>query len=214
MLCHLFFLSKIFYLFTFRERGREGEREGEKWERNCERYINQWPLTCPQTGTRPANQAYALTTDCSVHRLALNPLSHTNQSYFFFLKLYWLCYYSGPDFSPLPPSTQHPLLPEAILPTLFMSMGHVCKFWLLHFLYCTVHPHGYSISTCLYFLIPSPLHPFPHIPPSNWPHQNILCICDSVSVLLVCLVCFLDSIVDRYVFIAIITVHIFDFFLK
>ena len=44
--------------------------------------------------------------------------------------------------------------------------------------------------------------------------QNPLYIHDSVSVLLVCLVCFLDSIVDRYVFIAIITVHIFDFFLK
>ena len=25
-----FFLKKIFYLFIFRERGREGEREGEK----------------------------------------------------------------------------------------------------------------------------------------------------------------------------------------
>ena len=36
--------------------------------------------------------------------------------------------------------------------------------WLLHFLYCTSHPHGYSVTTYFYFLIPSPLHPFPYTP--------------------------------------------------
>ena len=36
--------------------------------------------------------------------------------------------------------------------------------WLLHFLYYTLHPHGYSVTNNLYFLIPSPLHPFPHTP--------------------------------------------------
>ena len=42
-----------FYLFTFRERGREGESEGEK---------HAWlPLTWPQPGTWPATQACALT---------------------------------------------------------------------------------------------------------------------------------------------------------
>ena len=43
------------------------------------------------------------------------------------------------NFPPLPLSTQHPPLPQAIPTPLFMSMGHVCKF------------HGYSISyTVLY----------------------------------------------------------------
>ena len=58
--------------------------------------------------------------------------------------------------------------------------------------------------------IPSPLHPFPHTSLSSGNCQNTLCIHDSVSVLLVCLVCFLDSIVDTYVFIA----HKSDLFLK
>ena len=37
-------------------------------------------------------------------------------------------------FLPLPPSTEHPLLSQAIPPPRFMSMGHACKFF------------GYSIS--------------------------------------------------------------------
>ena len=48
-----------------------------------ERYINWLPLTRPQPGTWPATQACALTgnqtSDLSVHRLVLNPLSHTTQ---------------------------------------------------------------------------------------------------------------------------------------
>ena len=36
---------KGFYLFTFRERGGEGEREGGKHQ--CVRYINLLPLTHP-----------------------------------------------------------------------------------------------------------------------------------------------------------------------
>ena len=48
-----------------------------------EKYINQLALTHPQLGTWPKTQACALTenltADLSVHRLALNPLSHTSQ---------------------------------------------------------------------------------------------------------------------------------------
>ena len=45
---------KRFYLFIFRERGREREREGEK--------LNVWlPLAHPLWGTWPETQAYALT---------------------------------------------------------------------------------------------------------------------------------------------------------
>ena len=48
--------------------------------------------------------------------------------------------------------------------------------------------------------ISSPIPPQP-LPSDN--HQNALCIHDSVSIPFVCLVCFLESTVDRYVFIAI-----------
>ena len=62
---------KRFYLFIFREKGREGEREGEE----CERYIDQLPLACLQMGTWPTTWACALTgnqsSDLLVHRLAL-----------------------------------------------------------------------------------------------------------------------------------------------
>ena len=69
----LFFLLR-FYLFIFKERGREGEREREK---------RQLSLTWPLLGTWPATQAYTLlgnrTGDPLVCRLLLNPLSHTSQ---------------------------------------------------------------------------------------------------------------------------------------
>ena len=71
-------------LFTyFKERGREGERDGEN--------INVWvPLICLQLGTQSPNQARALTgyrtSDPLVHRPALNPLSHTSQDTGDFLK--------------------------------------------------------------------------------------------------------------------------------
>ena len=49
----------------------------------CERYINQLPLTRPQLRTWPTTQACVLTenriSDLSVHKPALNRLSHTSQ---------------------------------------------------------------------------------------------------------------------------------------
>ena len=61
-------------------------------------------------------------------------------------------------FCPPAPSTTH---------SLRQSPHHCSCPWVIHivlrlphFLYCTLHPHGYSVTTCLYFLIPSPLHPF------------------------------------------------------
>ena len=65
----------MFYLFTFRERRRKGERQGN---------INVWlPFIHPLLGTWPATQAYALTgnrtSDLLVRRLGLNPLSHARQ---------------------------------------------------------------------------------------------------------------------------------------
>ena len=63
------------YLFLEREEGREKERE---------RNINVWlPLLSPQLGIWPATQVCALTgnrtSNTLVHRLTLNPLSHTSQ---------------------------------------------------------------------------------------------------------------------------------------
>ena len=67
---------QIFYLFIFRERGRETSM----YERN----IDQLPLAHPQPETWLATQACALTRnqtgDLSVCRLVLNPLSHTSKS--------------------------------------------------------------------------------------------------------------------------------------
>ena len=64
----------------------------------------------------------------------------------------------------------------------------------------------------LYFLIPSPPHPLPQTPLPSGNHKNALHIRDSVSVL-VCLVYFLDSVVDRYVFIATLLLIVLIFFL-
>ena len=63
--------SRRLYLFIFRERGREEEREGEK--HHCEVAYH-----APLLGTWPEIQACA-TSDPSVCRQALNPLSHTKQ---------------------------------------------------------------------------------------------------------------------------------------
>ena len=61
----------------------------ERWvgsEKETERNVNVWlPLTHPLLGTWPTTQAHDLTgnqtSDLSVHRPALNPLSHTSQGF-------------------------------------------------------------------------------------------------------------------------------------
>ena len=67
-----------FYLFILK-RGEGREREGER-TLMCKRRL---PLARSQWGTWPATQACALTgnrtSDLQVHRLVLNPLSHTRQ---------------------------------------------------------------------------------------------------------------------------------------
>ena len=75
------------YLFIFRERGREGGREGEKQH------------THPQLETWPTTQAWALTgnqtCDLSVCRPALNPLSHRGQGPAFNSFGYSICVFSS-----------------------------------------------------------------------------------------------------------------------
>ena len=64
------------FIYLFLERGREGEREGEIYQCVVASHT-------PLLGAWPATQACALTgnqtSDLSVHRPALNPLSHTSQ---------------------------------------------------------------------------------------------------------------------------------------
>ena len=76
----IFFLR--FHLITFRESGKEGERETET--SMCERHIDRLP--CPQLGTWSATQTCVLTWnqtggDLSLYRPGLNPLSHTSQGW-------------------------------------------------------------------------------------------------------------------------------------
>ena len=75
-----FSFFKRFYSFTFREReGRERGRETSM----CDRCIDRLSLTFPQVETWPTTHACTLTgnqkSNLSVHRPALNPLSHTSQ---------------------------------------------------------------------------------------------------------------------------------------
>ena len=139
--------------------------------------------------------------------------------YFLFplIIFYSLCYYSCSDVSPFSPF--HPV------PSISFKW-YTCRFscpWVMcvnssaiPFPVLYLHPHGYSVTAYLYFLIPSPLHLFLHIPLPSGNHHNALHIHDSVSVLLVCSVCFLDTIVDRYIFFAILmfVVLIIFFFLN
>ena len=88
-ICFLSFLRLyLFYFILLLERGKGGWKRGRETSM-CKRYIDRLPLTCPQPGTRPATQACALTgnrtSDLSVHRLVLNPLSHTSQGDMYFL---------------------------------------------------------------------------------------------------------------------------------
>ena len=74
---HVFFFFFFnLYLFIFRERGREGEREGEKHQCVV-------ASRTPPTGDLAHNPGMCpdgnRTDDPLVCRLALNPLSHTSQ---------------------------------------------------------------------------------------------------------------------------------------
>ena len=98
-----FFLSRI-YLFIFRERGREGERE--------ERSINEWlPLACPLLGTWPNNPGMWPDWESSRRPFglqpALSPLIHTSQGCKTFLKSHRTLLFAShwPELSLYVPST-------------------------------------------------------------------------------------------------------------
>ena len=107
-------------------------------------------------------------------------------------------YYNYPKFPALTPpsSTPHSLKQSPYTCPWVMCISYLATpFPILYFaspwLFCN---YLFILHT---LLTSSPLSPA-SLPSSK--HQSALCICDSVSVLLVCLVCFLDSIVDRDVF--------------
>ena len=105
-------------------------------------------------------------------------------------------------------------LPQVSPTSLSMSVSHAYMFFGYSILYAIL---CIPIFCNYQFVHLNPLtffsHPSIHPPPT--PHLATIktfCIYDSVSVLLVCLFCCLDSIVDKYVFIAILS-FIFWFFL-
>ena len=79
----MFFFFLRLYVLIFIDRGRKEEREGEK--PIYERYIVGCLTHAPQPRAWSETQACALignqTGDLLVRRLALNPLSHTNQGW-------------------------------------------------------------------------------------------------------------------------------------
>ena len=118
------------------------------------------------------------------------PVKLRNQLIVFFKKyIYWLCYYSCPI---SPPFT--PLHPAHLLPPTFPPYSS-CPCVILISSLASTFPTLFLPSPCLFstyhvcylFSVPSPLFP------SHSPVDNPLCdlhFCGSVSVLVVCLVCF------------------------
>ena len=124
--------------------------------------------------------------------------------YFIYFKLFFIdCAIKVVSvFSPLPPSTQYSPHSQAVPTPLFLFMGmHISSL-------ATSFAILYFISPWLFcnylFVLLNPLtsNPFLYIPLPSGNCQNAFH--NSVSVLIVCLVSFLDSVVDRCVFIAIL----------
>ena len=107
--------------------------------------------------------------------------------HFMFFKLYFIVY----CITVVPVSPLCPLYPFPSPPTASgnaSTIAHVHRpfvyvLWLLYSRCCTLHLHYYPVTTNLSFLITSPFSP--PLPSGNI--QNILCIYDSVSVLLILL---------------------------
>ena len=78
----LFYIGDFIYLFIFRQRGKEEQRDREKrdvQEKEQSAASRTLPTrACALTGNRTGNLSF--------HRPALNPLSHTSQGGYFILK--------------------------------------------------------------------------------------------------------------------------------
>ena len=138
------------------------------------------------------------------------------QSCILFSKLYFIDYTITVFlmFPPLLSSMQHPTLPQAISPPLFMSMGHAYKFFgYSYFLCCTLHPCGYSVTTYSYFL-QSP-HVITHSPtlPSHLATITMLSVSMILSLFLFAQFVFQRQLLMDMYFLPFI-VYSFDLFLK
>ena len=141
-----------------------------------------------------------------------SPLFPSKMCSLLYFIVYSYCSYSCPQFFPFVPFRPVSPTPQAISTLLYMP-------WVLHMysLRCTWFPIMYLTSTWLFCNYQLVLNAFtlytysPELPPSD-NHQNVLFIYGSVSVLLVCLFCFLDSIVDRYILILLLLLIFFNFF--
>ena len=139
----------------------------------------------------------------------------TDKSLNTFLKLYFIdCVITLVSIflhCPLPPSPTHSLRP---------SPHHCSCPWVMCIgSLATPFPILYFTSPWLFcnylfgLLNPLTSSPIPHTPLPSSNNQNTLHIHDSVSVL-ICLVRFLDSIFDRYVFLTILFIVLISFFLS
>ena len=71
----LIFFKRLYLFICFCERGRKGEKEGEKYRLVASRIPPTRNLACNQACTLTGNQ----TSDLTIHRPVLNPLSYTSQ---------------------------------------------------------------------------------------------------------------------------------------
>ena len=146
---------------------------------------------CPSSPTYPGKSRASGRKRCSY----VATCSFECENHCFFLSTFhWLCYYSCPFFfPPLSHSTLH-LPPSSIRsPTPHLSSWP----WVVHISFLAPpFPILLLNSPCLFcayqlsFLFPVPFPPFSplHLPSDNPPCD--LHYCDSVSVLVLCLVCF------------------------
>ena len=128
------------------------------------------------------------------HTVSITSFKKKKLSYILFMLLQLSQFFSLCSLYPVPP----PFPPLQAIPTLLsMSMGHAYMF----FGYCIPYAVLYTPMTIcnsqFVLLNPFTFMAYPPKPFTSGNHQNVLCIQDSVSVLLVCSFCFLDSIVDR-----------------
>ena len=113
---------------------------------------------------------------------------------FSFFKVYFIDFYITvfPVFFPLIPSTWHPLPSSNPHSLVHVHGSCIYVLWLLHFLYYCKSPYVYFVLTNY---ASYSLYLFRHFPPPrSLPADNPPCglyVCDSVPVLVVCLVCFL-----------------------
>ena len=131
---------------------------------------------------------------CNIYTVKIKARAHfecKGKWVFFKFKLYFTVYaITVVPIFPLctPPPRPLPPLPQVILTPLSTSMGlAIYILWLLYSLCWTLYPHDCSVTSNLYFLIPSPFfaHPPTSTPirqPSKCSHQ--FCFCFAFSFIL------------------------------